>query len=86
MLQTKTHQLSLPESAVVGQLYTYGRPGEDDRSQPRDSGCDSGRDFGRERDPIPPLEPANEYSDLMHDPAGNSGAVPGDKRDVWDRM
>ena len=82
MLQAKTHQLSLPESAVVGQLYTYGRPGEEDRSQPRDSG----RDFVRERDPIRPFEPANEYSDRMHDPAGNSGAIPGDRRDVWDRM
>jgi hypothetical protein len=86
MLQTKTHQLSLPESAVVGQLYTYGWPGEEDRSQPRDSGRDLGRDIGRERDPIRPYEPANEYSDRMHDPADNSGAVPGDRRDVWDRM
>jgi hypothetical protein len=86
MLQAKTRQLSLPESAVVGWLYTYGRPGEDERSQPRDLGRDSDREMGRERDPIRPYEPANEYPDRMHDPAGNSGAIPGDRRDIWDRL
>jgi hypothetical protein len=85
-----TYNFLVPESGLLAEqmtgtmlpLQTYGYPGEEDRSQPRDSG----RDQWPERDQIRSWEPADEWADRRHDPAGNSGAVPGDTRDVWDRL
>jgi hypothetical protein len=90
-MQTKTHNFSSPESGVLAEqitgtdrpLFTYGYPGEEDRSQPGDSG----REQWPERDPFRPREPANEWSDRIHDPAGDAGGtIPDERRDVWDRL
>jgi hypothetical protein len=90
-MQTKTHNFSLPGCWVLAEQITgvgvplpsYGYPGEEDRSQPRDSG----REQWPGRDPFRPWEPANEWSDRIHDPAGNvGGTIPDERRDVWDRL
>jgi hypothetical protein len=80
MLQTKTHNTL---TAATAAILAYGSPGDDDRSQP----ADTGRDSWPQPDQIRGYEPSEQYTDLRYDPATDNGyKQPDEDRNFWDRL